>query len=87
MENNSPETEFSSLSQHLRSNGKTVKVEICRGDDGGWNLAIIDEFGTSTIWDEEFDTDAAALKEAKATIRDEGIDSLICTDPCVLRSH
>ena len=57
MENNSPETEFSSLSQHLRSNGKTVKVEICRGDDGGWNLAIIDEFGTSTIWDEEFDTD------------------------------
>ena len=78
MENNSPETEFSSLSQHLRSNGKTVKVEICRGDDGGWNLAIIDEFGTSTIWDEEFDTDAAALKEAKATIRDEGIDSLIC---------
>ena len=87
MENNSPETEFSSLSQHLRSNGKTVKVEICRGDDGGWNLAIIDEFGTSTIWDEEFDTEAAALKEAKATIRDEGIDSLICTDPWVLRSH
>lgn len=84
---NSPETEFSSLSQHLRSNGKTVKVEIRRGDDGGWNLAIIDELGTSTIWDDEFDTKAEALKEAKATIRDEGIDSLICTDPWVLRSR
>tara|TARA_R100001143_G_scaffold62974_1_gene67935 strand:- start:25607 stop:25867 length:261 start_codon:yes stop_codon:yes gene_type:complete len=78
---------ISSLSQHLSVDGKTVKIEISRGYDGGWNLAIIDEFGTSTIWDEEFDTEAAALKEAKATIRDEGIDSLICTDPWVLRSH
>ena len=84
---NNAEVKASTLSQHLSADGKSVKVEICRGDDGGWNLAIIDEFGTSTIWDEEFDTDAAALKEAKATIRDEGIDSLICTDPWVLRSH
>tara|TARA_B100000378_G_scaffold71776_1_gene55131 strand:+ start:6251 stop:6511 length:261 start_codon:yes stop_codon:yes gene_type:complete len=84
---NSIELAISSLSQNLSADGKTVKVEICRGEDGGWNLAIIDEFGTSTIWDEEFDTEAAALKEAKATIRDEGIDSLICTDPWVLRSH
>ena len=83
---NNAEVKASTLSQHLSADGKSVKVEICRGD-GGWNLAIIDEFGTSTIWDEEFDTEAAALKEAKATIRDEGIDSLICTDPWVLRSH
>ena len=49
---------------------------------------MIDEFGTSTIWDDEFDTEAAALNEAKATIRGEGIESLICTDPWVLgRSH
>jgi len=84
---NSIELAISSLSQNLSADGKTVKVEISRGDEGGWNLAIIDEFGTSTIWDEEFDTEAAALKEAKATIRDEGIDSLICTDPWLLRSH
>jgi len=86
MENNA-EVETSTLSQHLSADGKTVKVEICRGDGGGWNLAIIDESGTSTIWDEEFDTEAAALKEAKATIRDEGIDSLICTAPWVLGSR
>ena len=84
---NSIELTISSLSQNFSADGKTVKVEICRGDDGGWNLAIIDEFGTSTIWDEEFDTEAAALKEAKATIRDEGIDSLICTAPWVLGSR
>jgi hypothetical protein len=74
----------SSLSQPLTSEGKTVKVEICRGDDGGWNLEIIDEFGTSTIWDDEFKTEEAALEEAKKTIHDEGIELLICTDPWVV---
>jgi len=56
-------------------------VDIYRGDTGGWVLEVVDEFGTSTVWDDEFDTDAAALDEAKATIRDEGIDSLIGIDP------
>jgi hypothetical protein len=78
------EAKISPLSQHLSAGNKTVKIEICRGDAGGWNLEIIDEFGTSTIWDDEFDTDAAALNEAKATIREEGIDSLICADPWVM---
>jgi hypothetical protein len=83
------EAKISPLSQHLSAGNKTVEIEICRGDAGGWNLEIIDEFGTSTIWDDEFDTDAAALNEAKATIREEGIDSLICADPWVManRSH
>ncbi|GAA5139965.1 hypothetical protein [Alloalcanivorax gelatiniphagus] len=76
--------EMSPLSQYLSADGKTVKVEICRGDDGGWNLEIIDEFGTSTIWDDEFKTEAAALEEAKKTIHDEGIELLICTDPWVI---
>lgn len=84
---NKLEVEKSRLSQHLNKDGKTVKVEIRRGDAGGWALEIIDEFGTSTIWDDEFDTDVAALNEAKATIRKEGIDSLICTDPWVMASR
>jgi len=52
-------------------------VEIYRGDKGGWLLEVVDEFGTSTVWDDEFDTDRAALEEVQATIRDEGIDALI----------
>ena len=71
------EIEMSSLCQELTDGGKSVKVDIYRGDTGGWILEVIDEFGNSTVWDDEFDTDAAALDEAKATIRDEGIDSLI----------
>lgn len=74
------EVEMSPLSQELTADGKTVTVDIYRGDSGGWILEVIDEFDNSTVWDDEFDTDAAALAEAKATIRDEGIDCLIGID-------
>lgn len=74
------EVEMSPLCQELTADGKTVKVEIYRGDTGGWILEVVDEFNNSTVWDDEFDTDAAALDEVKATIRDEGIDSLIGID-------
>lgn len=74
------EIEMSTLCQELTADGKTVKVDIYRGDTGGWILEVVDEFGNSTVWDDKFDTDAAALEKAKATIRDEGIDSLIGTD-------
>ncbi|WP_341328618.1 hypothetical protein [Methylotuvimicrobium sp. KM2] len=74
------EVEMSPLCQELTADEKTVRVDIYRGDTGGWILEVVDEFGNSTVWDDEFDTDAAALDEAKATIRDEGIDSLIGID-------
>ena len=74
------EVEMSPWCQELTADWKTVKVDIYRGDTGGWILEVVDEFGNSTVWDDEFDTDAAALDEAKATIRDDGIDSLIGID-------
>jgi hypothetical protein len=74
------EVEMSPLSQELTAEGKTVRVDIYRGDTGGWILEVVDESGISTVWEDEFDTDAAALDEVKATIRDEGIDSLIGMD-------
>ena len=74
------EVEMSPLCQELAVDGETVKVEIYRGGTGGWILEVVDEFNNSTVWDDEFDSDAAALDEAKATIRDEGIDSLIGID-------
>jgi hypothetical protein len=72
------ELEMSPLCQDLSDSGKTVRVEIYRGGGGpGWHLEVVDEFNNSTVWDDLFPTDAAALEEAKATIRDEGIDALI----------
>lgn len=71
------ELEQSPLCQKLTDNGKTVKVEIYRGGGSDWILEVVDEFGNSTVWDDQFPTDAAALEEAKSTIRNEGIDALI----------
>ena len=38
-----------------------------------WSLEVVDETGTSIVWDDLFPTDQAALDEALKTIREEGI--------------
>lgn len=71
------ELEMSPLCQDLTDNGKTVRVEIYRGGGSDWHLEVVDEFNNSTVWEDQFPTDAEALAEAKATIKEEGIDVLI----------
>ena len=77
MQDDHDEIEMSPLCQPLSADGKTVEVKIYRSEDSGWLLEVVDEYHNSTCWDDEFDTDAEALEEAKATIRDEGIGALI----------
>jgi len=38
---------------------------------------VVDETGTSTVWDDLFPTDQAALAEALQTIREEGIGTFL----------
>jgi len=71
------ELEMSLLSQPITVGGKTIQVDIYRGDKGGWILEVIDELNSSLVWDDEFETDAAALDEVKRTIEADGIESLI----------
>tara|TARA_R110002049_G_scaffold229987_1_gene402132 strand:+ start:9157 stop:9399 length:243 start_codon:yes stop_codon:yes gene_type:complete len=71
------ELEMSPLCQALTDNGHTISIEIYRGGGSNWHLEVVDEFGNSTVWHDQFPTDAAALEEAKSTIRDEGIDALV----------
>lgn len=73
------ELEMSPLCQEITDSGKTIRVEIYRGGGSDWHLEVVDEFNNSTVWDDQFPTDTAALEEAKSTIRDEGINSLIGT--------
>lgn len=77
MEDDDFELEDSPLSQQITSDGKTVDVQIYRGGGSNWHLEVVDEFGNSTVWDDQFATDAEALEALQATIRDEGIDTLI----------
>lgn len=68
---------MSPLCQELSSGGLSVRVEIYGSREDQWILEVEDEHGNSTVWDDPFPTDVAALEEAKATIRSAGIESLI----------
>ena len=37
----------------------------------------MDEYNNSSVWEDTFETDSAALTEAKKTILSEGVSSLI----------
>jgi uncharacterized protein len=70
--------EFSPLCQSISSGGKSVQVHIYKGEeDDKWILEVEDDFGNSTVWDDLFDTDYAALTEAKKAILEDGITSFI----------
>jgi len=80
--NDEPELIDSLLSQQISSNGRTVLVEIYRlADEKNWALEVVDEFNNSTVWDEAFATETAALTEVKKTILEDGIQSLIGPEP------
>jgi uncharacterized protein len=71
----------SPLSQRVAREGTAVEIEIYEDGTGGWLLEVVDEFGNSTVWDDPFPTDAAALAEALKTIDTEGIASGIGPAP------
>jgi uncharacterized protein len=67
--------------------GTIVEIQIYEDGKGGWLLEIVDEFGNSTVWDESFLTDQAALTEALKTIEREGIASVIGSPPPTTMRH
>jgi hypothetical protein len=69
--------EMSPLCRSITDKGHTVRLEIYRGPDTDWTLEAVDSSNNSTVWDDLFATDQAALDEALRTIREEGIESLV----------
>ncbi len=67
----------SPLEQTYTEGDDTVEVFIYRMPDTQWSLEVQDVFGNSTVWDDLFETDQAALDEFFRTIQEEGIASLI----------
>ena len=62
------EVKMSPLCREYSAHGYTFTVEIYEGDPDRWILEIIDPDNTSHVWDEQFDNDEAALKQAIADI-------------------
>lgn len=70
--------ERSPLSQTISKDGITVQILIYRGEsDNGWLLEVVDDEDASTVWEDTFDTDEAALAEAMDTIAKEGIATFL----------
>ena len=55
---------MSPLCQVVTRAGKTVQIDIYADGEGGWLLEIEDEHQNSTLWNNPFDTDESALREA-----------------------
>lgn len=71
----------SPLSQTVTRNAVTVQVNIFRiEDDGGWTLEVVNETGTSTVWEDPFDTDAAALEAFQHAAETEGMETFLDDD-------
>ena len=68
---------LSDLSENFTQDDKSVRIDIYQDGDDGWILEVVDQFNNSTIWDDSFPTDVAALNEAHEAIATEGIDALI----------
>jgi len=68
----------SELSQEISSGGRTVMVEIYKLEhEKSWALEIVDEYNNSTVWDEPFETESAALVEAKKAILENTISDYV----------
>ena len=76
--NDEPELELSKHSQKILSGGRTVSIEIYRLEgEAQWALEVVDEFNNSTVWDDTFETESAALTEAKKAILEERVTTFI----------
>ena len=63
----------SPLTQEIVSGDKSIQVEIFRLDsESSWTLEVVDEYNNSTVWDDPFETDQAALIAVKETIKADG---------------
>lgn len=74
---NEQDFDQSPLTQTYTQDDKTVQIDIYKSDDRGWILEIVDQENNSTLWEDHFETDQAALQEALDALKEEGIDAFI----------
>lgn len=78
MRGRDPNIVTSGLSRKVQRDGITVEVNIYRlEDEPGWALEVVNAKGTSTVWDELFETDDAANAEFLATVAKEGMTAFL----------
>lgn len=76
-----PDIINSRLSRRFTWEGYVLRIEIYRLDDRpGWTLEVVNEEGTSIVWDDLFGTDRAAYDAFRETLEREGIEAFLDDD-------
>lgn len=69
---------YSPLSGYFTKDGVTVEVSIIRSDlDPGWSLEVINNAGTSIVWDNQFETDGQAYAAFRQVVEEEGMKAFL----------
>lgn len=76
-----PKIIISTLSGPFTEADVTVDVQIYRLEDTQWTLEVVDGEGTSTAWDDQFETAAAAKAEFLRSVDEEGLVGIISGEP------
>jgi hypothetical protein len=76
---NDPKIIESTHSGVVTREGVTIKLCIYRLERTKWTLEVVDAQGTSTVWDDEFETDDDALAEFERTVRESGMLEFVPT--------
>ena len=73
-----PNLVHSGLSRKFTKDGVTVEVSILRLEgEADWTLEVVNEAGTSIVWDDLFPSDNDAYKEFFRTIEEEGMNAFL----------
>ena len=73
-----PELIQSPLSQTITRDGHTLQVDIYRlEEEVDWLLEVVNEEGTSHVWDDRFATDQAALDAVHEALDEEGVAAFL----------
>ncbi|WIA56284.1 hypothetical protein N6H05_00125 [Sphingobium sp. WTD-1] len=71
----------SPLSRTVSRDGITVRVLVYRLEhDPKWALEVVNDAGTSTVWDDLFDTDEAAFEAFAQAVAAEGMETFLDND-------
>lgn len=76
-----PKLITSPLSGPFTEGDMTVDVQTYRLENTQWTLEVVDGQGTSTVWDDQFETAADAKAEFLRSVSEEGLVGAISGEP------
>ena len=78
MQQREPNIVNSGLSRKVARDGVTVQVQIYRLEDRpGWALEVVNEAGTSIVWDDLFASDDEADAAFRETVAQDGMRTFL----------